>query len=705
MHSPTPFLCRAAAPPILPSHYAGRFPLLYPGDRPPGYAVPRVGSAMNKQPDILIVDDQPDNLRLLTAILSQHGYRIRKALSGRLAIAAVDMALPDAILLDITMSEMNGYEVCERFKSNPRTAKIPIIFLSALSDSEDKIRAFRLGAADYMAKPFHPEEVLARLEHQLTIQRQRRALHDHIAQQQIIEQHLWQSQAILSSVLDSSTDGIAAFEAVRNEEGTVTDLRWLVANPVVAQWMGKSSDDLVKQSALEDLKRLHDDCFEPLLEVIETGRSRQYEICHNRTAPSDRHQLIWLQIVAVKLGDGVAMTFRDITSLRTMVLQLETMNRQLETRNQQLQDQIQASERILNERLKAESAMRKAEERYRSIFEHSIEGIYQLSADRHYLDVNPSFAEILGYGSPDDFLGECKTPADIYVQPKRQAELAAYMQRYDSVPDFESQVYCKDRSTIWVAENIWAVRDENGAIAYYEGMITNITDRKESERELRVQRLRSERLLLNILPQRIAERLKRSPRTIADSFANVTVLFADLVGFTQLATRISPQELVELLNQIFSAFDELVQHYGLEKVKTIGDEYMAVSGMPVPRLDHAGAMAELALDMQEAIATFRTPDGKPFKLRIGMNAGPVVAGVIGTKKFSYDLWGDTVNIASRMESRGEPGRIQVSPSIYELLKHRYAFDCRGEVFIKGIGKMKTYWLTGRRLSSSLHPPD
>jgi PAS domain S-box-containing protein len=666
-----------------------------------------MGSAMNDKPDILIVDDQPDNLRLLTTILSQHGYRVRKALSGHLAITAVDTALPDAILLDITMSDMDGYDICERFKANPRTAKIPIIFLSALDDSEDKVRAFRMGAADYVTKPFHPEEVLARLNHQLTIQRQQRALHDHIAQQQIIEQDLWQSQAILSSVLDSSTDGIAAFEAVRDADGSMVDFRWLVANTVVAGWVGKSPDDLIGQLALEDLARLHEeDFFEPLLDVIKTGRSLQYELCHNRTVSSP-HQIAWLQIVAVKLGDGIAMTFRDITVLRTMVLQLETVNRQLETRNGQLQDQIQSCDLMLNERLEAEAATRKAEERYRSIFEHSIEGIYQLSADRQYLDVNPSFAHILGYSSPQDFLDHCHHPADIYVQPKRQSELAAYMQRYDSVPDFESQVYCKDRSTIWVSENIWAVRDDDGTVSYYEGMISDVTDRKESERELRVQRLRSERLLLNILPQRIAERLKRSPRTIADSFTDVTVLFADLVNFTQLATRISPQELVELLNKIFSTFDELVEQYNLEKVKTVGDEYMAVSGMPVPRLDHAEAMAELALDMQAAIAKFRTPEGESFKLRIGMNTGPVVAGVIGTKKFSYDLWGDTVNIASRMESRGEPGRIQVSPAIYELLKHRYTLEDRGEIFIKGIGKMRTYWLTGRQPLIGIenpHPP-
>lgn len=647
---------------------------------------------MTDKPDILIVDDQPDNLRLLSNILSQQGYKVRKALNGALAIAAVEAALPDVILLDITMPDMSGYEVCQRLKASVSTTSIPIIFLSALDDATDKVKAFQMGGADYITKPFQTEEVVARLALQITLQQQRQRLQEEINHHQQTVEILRQSRAMLSSVLNSSIDGVAAFQAVRDEQGGIIDFQWVVANPVAAAWVGKSRDSLIGQSAMDELPTVNKhELFNWFVEVVETGRSLDQEFCHQRQG-----QPAWFQLVATKLGDGFSLTFRDVTPIKTMVSQLESTNHELELRNQQLQERIDVCDIILSERLEAESALRQVEERYRSIFEHSIEGIYQLAPNRHYLGVNPAFAQILGYDSPEDFMESVISPEQLYVQPKRQAELTAYMQRYDSVPDFESQVYRRDRSVIWVSENIWAVRDTEGVLRYYEGMITNVTDRKEAERELRVQRLRSERLLLNILPQRIAERLKRSPRTIADSFTDVTVLFADLVNFTPLASRISPQELVDLLNQIFSTFDSLVEKYGLEKVKTVGDEYMAVSGMPSPRPDHAGAMAELALDMQEAIRQFKTPDGDPFQLRIGMNSGPVVAGVIGTKKFSYDLWGDTVNVASRMESRGEPGRIQITPKTYEFIKHQYVFESRGEIFIKGIGQMPTYWLIGRR---------
>lgn len=207
---------------------------------------------------------------------------------------------------------------------------------------------------------------------------------------------------------------------------------------------------------------------------------------------------------------------------------------------------------------------------------------------------------------------------------------------------------------------------------------------------------KSERLLLNILPKPIAERLKRGESTIADSFADVTVMFADLVGFTKLSAHLSPAELVELLNEIFSAFDSLAEQYRLEKIKTIGDAYMVVGGLPTPRPDHAEAIAEMALDIQAKIVQIPTKGGQPLSIRIGINTGPVEAGVIGTKKFTYDLWGDTVNTANRMESHGIPGAIQVTVATYERLQDKYLFAERGMIPIKGKGDMMTYLLTGRK---------
>ncbi|MDJ1181953.1 adenylate/guanylate cyclase domain-containing protein [Roseofilum casamattae] len=206
---------------------------------------------------------------------------------------------------------------------------------------------------------------------------------------------------------------------------------------------------------------------------------------------------------------------------------------------------------------------------------------------------------------------------------------------------------------------------------------------------------KSERLLLNILPEAIASELKNGRSTIADGFPEVTVMFADLVGFTSLADRFSPRELVEVLNEIFSEFDALTERHQLEKIKTIGDAYMVVGGIPMTDVNHTRAIAEMAIDMQKAIANFSQTRGETFQIRIGINTGPVVAGVIGTKKFSYDLWGDTVNTASRMESHGIPGKIQMTQSTYDRLKHDYKFKEREQILIKGKGIMKTYLLMGR----------
>lgn len=211
--------------------------------------------------------------------------------------------------------------------------------------------------------------------------------------------------------------------------------------------------------------------------------------------------------------------------------------------------------------------------------------------------------------------------------------------------------------------------------------------------ELEAEREKSEKLLLNILPQPIVKQLKQEKTsTIAEHFPEVSVLFADIVDFTRLSAGIPPQEMVTLLNEIFSSFDHLAGQHGLEKIKTIGDAYMVVGGVPVERPDHLEAIADMALDMQAALTQFNSRGFPPFQMRIGINTGPVVAGVIGVKKFIYDLWGDTVNTASRMESHGIPGHIQVTEAVYVRLKDKYLFEERGAIGIKGKGEMQVYLL-------------
>jgi adenylate cyclase len=220
------------------------------------------------------------------------------------------------------------------------------------------------------------------------------------------------------------------------------------------------------------------------------------------------------------------------------------------------------------------------------------------------------------------------------------------------------------------------------ALAFY-----SLYSTEAAESELERAHHQSESLLLNILPHSIAVRLKEKEETIADGFDNVTILFADVVGFTPLSEKLDPAVVVAFLNRLFSEFDRMADALGLEKIKTIGDAYMVAGGIPEPRGDHASAIAKMAVQMQAYVSSIPTPAGKTLRLRIGINTGPVIAGVIGLRKFTYDLWGDTVNTAARMESHGIPGEIQVTEQARKLLDDEYEFEDRGLVEIKGKGPM------------------
>jgi PAS domain S-box-containing protein len=337
-----------------------------------------------------------------------------------------------------------------------------------------------------------------------------------------------------------------------------------------------------------------------------------------------------------------------------------------------------------------------AEEKYRRIFEQADEGIFQSSPDGHFLSANPALARIYGYDSPAELAKSVTNIAtDLYANAERREQFAAALRERDELHDFESAVRRKDGSIAWVSESAHAIRDDFGMVRYYEGLVTDITERKRAEEEAARERERAEKLLLNILPGSIAQRLRTGEALIADRFSEATVLFADIAGFTQMAAGIDPDEVVAFLNRVFSAFDELADKHGLEKIKTIGDAYMAVAGVPQPRADHCEAVANMALDMMERTNELSLSSPNSFNMRIGINTGPVVAGVIGIRKFIYDLWGDTVNIASRMESHGVSGNIQVTGAVFRKLRDRYTFAERGEIEVKGRGRLPTWILTGR----------
>ena len=473
-----------------------------------------------------------------------------------------------------------------------------------------------------------------------------------------VEEEMWHAQTFLNSILENLPNMIFVKDA--------QTLRFMRFNKAGEELLGYSREELIGKSDY--------DFFPP--------EDADFFIAKDR------------QVLAQKLLD---ISEESIQTRDKGIRTLHTKKIPILDGSGKPQYLLGISEDI-TERKQALEALRQAEKRYRSIFENTVEGLFQMTPDGRFLSANPGLARIYGYNYPEELIADLTNiKPQLYLDKGRWDEFLALMQADERVLNFESQVYRTDKSVIWISENAHVVRDAKGELLYYEGSVVDITKRKVWEEALRYQQECAEELLLNILPEPIAQRLKLAESTIADSFAAVTVLFADLVNFTEISAEIPPTKLVELLNKIFSVFDQLSEKHGLEKIKTIGDAYMVVGGLPKPKTDHAEAIAEMALDMQREINRFKHDDGEPFRLRIGIHTGPVVAGVIGMKKFSYDLWGDTVNVASRMESQGTAGGIQVTAATYKLLKDKYFFKRRGVLAVKGKGEMITYWLTGRKV--------
>ncbi|MBZ8182699.1 adenylate/guanylate cyclase domain-containing protein [Oscillatoria salina] len=660
------------------------------------------------QGNILIVDDVPDNLRVLSHLLQSQGYKVRPVINGAMAIAAAKTIKPDLILLDINMPQMNGFQVCEKLKASETTADIPVIFLSALHEIADKIKAFEVGGADYITKPFNIQEVLVRIQNQLAQQQLRQQLNEQnlrlqaeIKERQKTEEEI---RLLLSTTqaINESIDFQSALQV------TLTQVCETIGWDFGEAWIPNQDNTVLEYSQggyaknpnLEEFRR-KSQRFTYAPDMGLPGRiwsSQQFEWREDVSVES-RRNFTRSQLAAevgLKACFGVPLLVNN--QVLAVLVFLKSESYLLDSRLVELVFALATQLGSLIQRKQALEALRLAEQRYHSIVENAIDGIFQTTPQGRYLSANPALAKIYGYDSPEEMIATLKNlHHQLYVDPNRRQEFIAAMAKDNAVSAFESMVYRKDGSKIWISENARAVRDSTGKLLYYEGTVSDITKRKLAEQELQLQQQKTEELLLNILPQPIAERLRNEQNTIADSFEAVTVLFADLVGFTEFSASTSSTELVEILNVIFSEFDGLAKEYGLEKIKTLGDAYMAVAGLPTPIGSRAAAVAaaEMALAMLKAIIQFNLETGYNFDLRIGLNSGSVIAGVIGVSKFAYDLWGDTVNVASRMESSGVAGKIQVTAATYELLQDRYLFEERGAIAVKGKGQMTTFWLTGK----------
>ncbi|MBD1864761.1 PAS domain-containing protein [Trichocoleus sp. FACHB-46] len=364
---------------------------------------------------------------------------------------------------------------------------------------------------------------------------------------------------------------------------------------------------------------------------------------------------------------------------------LQVLGRQV-IAQMELRLQIEKLERQINRYQQAEAQLRASDQQVVDLLEGMTDGFWALDRQWRFTFVNQKAGQIL-QKSPEELLG--KVIWDVL------SDLAG--SKFDEeFHNAVTQQVSVNFEEFYAPLGRWI---EVRAFPSYEGLsafIHDITIRRVMEEALRYQQEQADRLLSNTLPGPIAKRLKLQEDTIADSFEEVTILFADLVNFTQWASEITPTALVSYLNEIFSAFDQLTEKHGLEKIKTIGDAYMVAGGLPIPSDHHVEAIAEMGLDMLSAIVQFNTKHGTKLNLCVGINTGPVIAGVIGTKKFSYDLWGDTVNIASRMESHGLPGRVQVTEATYHHLKTHYTFEKRDIIEVKGKGSMQTYLITGKK---------
>ena len=663
--------------------------------------------------DILIVDDMPDNLRLLSTMLSSHGYQVRKAINGQLALQGAQLSPPDLILLDINMPKMNGYEVCEKLKLSENTKDIPVIFISALDDVVEKVKAFQVGGVDYITKPFQVEEVLARVQNQLSLrllqsklQQQARELHDRNSrlQEEIAErQRAEESIRFLletTRAIGEAVDFHSALEVILHQVGETIgwDLgeAWIpdAEGTVLRPARGCYASNVNIKSFRSQSKKMKFAMNVGLPGRVWASKEPEWVEDISQGYPDFLRSEIALES-GFKTGFGVPILVGD--EVLAVLVFFKILACPKDARFIDVFNAVGTQLGSLVQRKQAEELLRIAEERYHSIVENAMEGIFQSTPSGGYLSANPALAKLYGYDSPEELMSCIKDISQqLYVDPERRLEFVAAIDAKNAVSGFECMVYRKDGCRIWVSENVRAVRDSQGALMYYEGTVSDITERKLAQEELIIQQEQSEKLLLNILPKPIAERLKAQQTTIADSFAEVSVLFADIVGFTELSARMSPTELVKRLNVIFSHFDQLAEKYGVEKIKTIGDAYMVVGGLPTPRSDHAEAIALMALGMQAKIAKLSAETGEKLAIRIGINSGPVVAGVIGVSKFTYDLWGDTVNVAARMEATGSAGSIQVTDVTYELLKDKYLFKKRGVIQVKGKGDMMTYWLLEKR---------
>lgn len=530
---------------------------------------------------ILIVDDTPTILELLQKMLIRQGYQVRVAGSGARALEAVKASLPDLILLDIMMPEMSGYEVCERLKADAQTRDVPVIFISALSETKNIVNGFTLGGVDYVTKPFQQKELVSRIKTHMTLRS--------------VQKKLEEKNIQLEQINDNLTREVA--ERKRVEEALrLHAARLKIQRELHQSILAARSPETIAMAAIVRIRQL---------------------------IPCQR-------AVAVAIGeDGTIQTLAAESSG-----EIESVDVNV----------------------------------YRELFE------------------DLSLRDGRVRGSDDLSLPSRHSPMQL-------ALYAAGVRSYVFVPllvqdELVGTLHLEaDRPHAFTHDHVTVAAEVASSL---ELAIRQARLYRQAQRE----RQRADELLLNILPASVADDLKETGTTIPQSFENVTVCFADIVGFTVIAAQYEPEFVIGELNDMFTAFDDIVERNQCERIKTAGDAYLAVCGMPEANENHAYNIVQSAIEMVEYLEARGERAEVKWRMRFGVHSGPVVGGVVGIKKYIYDVFGDTINTTSRMESYSEPMRVNISASTYGLVKDRreFHFTEREEIQVKGKGTMRMYFV-------------
>ena len=478
---------------------------------------------------ILIIDDTPENLRLLSSALTQQGYAVRNAINGALALSRAQAIRPDLILLDVMMPGMDGYEVCRRLKDDVQTRDIPIIFISALDSAIDKVKSFSVGGVDYITKPFQIEEVLARIEHQLRI---------------------WNLQ------------------------------------------------------------------------------------------------------------------------------------RRLEDQNIRLEQEIQDRQ--------------KSDERYQKLFDSATDGLFRSSPNGHFLSANLTLCQLLGYESMELMLNDIENVANLYIEPGRRSVFLNQIKQKEFIEDFESQIRRRDGDLIWISETARTIRGVSGELLYYEGSVKNITESKNALLDRQHRRQQMRQLLLSLFPKTIAKQMIRKGHSSIEQSGIGVALWVDLGALIQVWMNQSNGEFIGGINQILTQCEQLAEGYDIEHTRLMGQYYLAVVGVPTTKPEPAIRLANLALSIQQVMRQLPPGLNDPEFLRMGLHDGALVAGVVGDRRLSYEVWGEAVNGAHQLCDSGLPGRIQLSERVFQSLKLTHRIEETRKTGTFEMRGRSMYWLEGRR---------